>query len=487
MMPFIVHRLGDHLYGYWALVGAVLGYYGLLDFGIVSAVQFQVAKALGEGDSQCANRSISTSIYAFSIAGVFVFLFTLVIAAASRKLIGDSPDLPVFRTVLLLVGAGSAFGFPGRAMVGAISAHLRWDAISAIAIVTLVFRSLLIIFSLSKGGGLVSLGCIALLSDFLTFVFNYFALRKIQTDLRIARKLATSDTLKELLRYGRHAFLIQISDQMRFFVDGWMVGVFVTVSAVTHYAIASRLSLSFMALMIGIFGILSPWFSQMLGSEDLAGIRRIFSFSTRVAVSFSTIIATALVLYGRSFIAIWMGQDYSDAYWPLVILVSAIYCDVAQLPSISFMLGTSKHRFLAHLTLVEAIANFGLSILWARHYGMVGVALGTLVPMVVAKLVIQPVYVCRQLSLPLATYLTRLIGRPFAVAALSSISLWVFFFKRFHFSNLEILMLAVAGQVVLVSLITLFLAFSHEERQHVISKIVPRLKVSRLVQETPVQ
>ncbi|MGA3197751.1 MAG: hypothetical protein ABSD39_22365, partial [Terriglobales bacterium] len=260
LMPFIVHRLGDRLYGYWSLVGAVLGYYGLLDLGIVSAVQFQVAKALGEGNPESANRSISTSVYAFSVAGILVFLATVIIAFISRRLVGPSPDLPAFRTVLLLVGIGSAFGFPGRALVGAISAHLRWDLIAGIGILTLVFRSVLIIAALSKGGGLVSLGCIAVSTDFLSFTLFYFALRKVQGDLRIARALASIATLKELFQYGRHSFVIQMGDQLRFFVDGWVVGVFVTVSAVTHYAIASRLSLSFMSLMIAVFGILSPWF-----------------------------------------------------------------------------------------------------------------------------------------------------------------------------------------------------------------------------------
>jgi O-antigen/teichoic acid export membrane protein len=484
-MPFIVHRLGDRLYGYWSLVGAVLGYYGLLDLGIVSAVQFQVAKAVGEGNPESANRSISTSVYAFSVAGILVFLATVIIAFISRRLVGPSPDLPAFRTVLLLVGIGSAFGFPGRALVGAISAHLRWDLIAGIGILTLVFRSVLIIAALSKGGGLVSLGCIAVSTDFLSFTLFYFALRKVQGDLRIARALASIATLKELFQYGRHSFVIQMGDQLRFFVDGWVVGVFVTVSAVTHYAIASRLSLSFMSLMIAVFGILSPWFSHLLGSSDFDGMRRVFSFSTRVAVSISTIVAAALLLYGRPFIALWMGAAYADAYLPLVILVAAFYFDVAQLPSSSYLLGISKHRFLARLTLAEALANFGLSITWARHYGMLGVALGTFVPMFIAKVFVQPAYVCRALNLPMADYFVKLVGRPFMVAGLSSILAWALLFRRLHFSNMATLGAAISCQVLISTLATLFFAFNGGERQSVLSRVLPWIGMSRLVEETP--
>ena len=38
LAPFIVHRLGDSAYGVWALIGSLVGYMGLLDLGVRSAV-----------------------------------------------------------------------------------------------------------------------------------------------------------------------------------------------------------------------------------------------------------------------------------------------------------------------------------------------------------------------------------------------------------------------------------------------------------------
>ncbi|HLK34405.1 MAG TPA: hypothetical protein VKT29_15025, partial [Terriglobales bacterium] len=47
MMPFLVHTLGDRAYGLWALVVAVLGYYGLLDLGVTPAICQHIGAALG--------------------------------------------------------------------------------------------------------------------------------------------------------------------------------------------------------------------------------------------------------------------------------------------------------------------------------------------------------------------------------------------------------------------------------------------------------
>jgi Na+-driven multidrug efflux pump len=100
LMPFIVHRLGDRVYGYWTLVSTFLGYYGLLDLGIVSAVQFFVAKALGEKDEKLANQTISTSFNVFAILGVVIFLVTAAIALLSGRVISEATEADRFRTGL---------------------------------------------------------------------------------------------------------------------------------------------------------------------------------------------------------------------------------------------------------------------------------------------------------------------------------------------------------------------------------------------------
>ena len=50
MMPFILHTLGDRMYGLWILMSAFMGYMGYLDLGILWAVGRYVARAMGRKD-----------------------------------------------------------------------------------------------------------------------------------------------------------------------------------------------------------------------------------------------------------------------------------------------------------------------------------------------------------------------------------------------------------------------------------------------------
>jgi O-antigen/teichoic acid export membrane protein len=471
LMPFLVHRLGDRIYGYWSLVAAVLGYYGLLDLGIVTAVQYQVAKSLGTGNEETANRAISTAFYIFTFLGVAVLLITTLLAVFAPYFIVNSADAHLFRTVLLITGVGFAFGFPGRAFIGAICAHLRLDLCAAVTLFVLAIRTTLIVVVIGHGGGIVSLASIALLTEVITYAARYFVLRRVQQNLKISLAFATRKTLKELFGYSGYALLVQLSDQLRFQIAGWMVGIFVSVSAVTHYAIASRLSQAFMALMIALLGILSPWFSQLSGSADFSGIRRVFLFGTKIAAAVSTIIACSLFLYGGVFIRTWMGANYLDAYWPLVLLVAAIYLDVAQQPSISYLYGVSRHHFLAWLTFGEAIANVGLSVYWAREYGMVGVALGALVPLAIAKVLIQPVYVCRHLNVSLTSYYVNLLGPSIAAPALTSTLVWTLVFRKTWFTNIWQVCLVIVAQALVCAAVSYLFVFGREERSSLSRKL----------------
>jgi O-antigen/teichoic acid export membrane protein len=474
LMPFLVHNLGDRVYGYWALAGAILGYYGILDLGIVSSVQYHVAKALGEKDPASSNRAISTSFCTFSVLGLVVLLATAGIAFGAGRFIHDPSEARLFRIVFLIVGIGFAVGFPGRAFIGAISAHLRWDLISGVGLAITVLRTILIVVGIKAGYGIILLAAATVAADILTYALYYLILRNIQAEFHLSWTLASWQTLKEVVHYGTYTLITKVSDQLRFYVNTLIVSAFVSVVAVTHYSIASRLALSFLDLMIAVMGMLAPWFSLLLGTRDYAGIRRVLAFGTKISVATSTLVACSLVLYGRGFIHAWMGGSYTDAYWPLVFLVVSIFFDVSQLPSVSYMFGVSRHRFLAYQTLAEGVANAVLSLVLVRTYGLIGVAIGAAIPMILCKLFIQPVYVCRQSGISIKDYYVDLFGRSVLVPALAMAIPWSLLFARIVNPTLLSIGAAVCVQLLLASALSYVFLFERSEKEAMVRTLLGR-------------
>lgn len=113
-----------------------------------------------------------------------------------------------------------------------------------------------------------------------------------------------------------------------------------------------------------------------------------------------------------------MGIDFLDAYPCLVILVLGSFFELWQIPSIALMFGISKHRFYAICNIIEGLSNLLLSLILVRHFGLIGVAMGVSLPMAVIRLGIQPVYICRILSINVSEY-ARSMSKTLAIVCLS--------------------------------------------------------------------
>lgn len=486
LMPFLVHHLGDQTYGYWALVGAILGYYGILDFGVVTAVEWHVAKAIGEEDATAANRAISTSFWVFAVLGCVILVITIILAGLAHWFISIPSDAVLFRKVILITGLGFAVGFPGRAFLGGLSAHLRWDLISITNQGALLLRTGLIVAVIKAGGGLVGLATVSVVIDFLVFFSFYIALRRIQDQFTLSFGLARLTTLKGLLPYSLFTFIIKMNDQFRLYIDPVVVTAFVGIGAVTHYAIGQRLSLAFRDSMIALLGMLAPWFGRLFGSRDYAAIRRVFEFGTRVSVSVATAITCLLLLYGRQFIENWMGKNYLDSYWVLFFLVSAAFFEVSQFPSMSYLYGVSRHRFLAYITLIEAGLNVALSLYLVRIIGIAGVALGTTIPCLAIRLCVQPVYVCRHVGIPLSHYYVALFGRAMFATALGVLLPWALLFRWISRPRMPALFVVIACQCLIAVLTAYRLGLSNEERAGLFDTLQRTWKKPAPMTATPV-
>src|SRR5690349_21349597 len=96
MMPFIVHTLRDRMYGLWALVATLLGYYGLLDFGLTPAVCQHIAVALGRGDREACNGVVAASLRFFLGVGALVLLLSGLVAACAPLFAQRAGDAALF-------------------------------------------------------------------------------------------------------------------------------------------------------------------------------------------------------------------------------------------------------------------------------------------------------------------------------------------------------------------------------------------------------
>jgi len=478
VMPFVVHSLGDRNYGIWTLVATFVGYYGVLELGLAPAVTRYLSRSLGAGDHETCNRVYNTSLRLYLGIGLIAMVVSGTLAALAPWLCHNPADVALFWKLILILGVSVALMFPTRVFKGLLEAHLRFDLTGSFDLLSLVLRTGLIFPVLLAGYGIMGLAWLSLLSSLPSMaLLFYFSYRELPF-LRIEGRYWQGDTARSLFSYSVYSLIANLANILRFKLDSVVVAGYVGLSAVTHYRIGGVLTQYFFDLMSSAFGVFPSIFSRQEGAKDFAVLRKTFFFASKLAVCVSSFIGFALLAWGKPFIIRWMGRQYVDSYRVMVILVIGVMVSLWQGPSISLLYGISKHKFFALFNSIEGVANLLLSLLFVHWYGMYGVALGTLFPMLAIRLFIQPVYVCRVAGIDLWEYV-RKTGRSLASVTAALVMPLVISIK-FAAPNYKVLFMLGILSALLYGGVLWIVEFSQGETQILRRAILPNLPLKKV-------
>lgn len=474
LMPFIVHSLGDRMYGLWIFVGTFLGYYGLMDFGLNSAVQRYISRAVGLKDDGEANAVVSTALLIFSAIGLLALVISAVVAVIVPHLVADIREVTTFRQVIFILGANFALGFPLRVYSGYLSATVRYDLSTGVDLLKLAVRTALIIFLLKRGHGILALSLVTFAVDIGGYLARCVIVRKLYPSVAFSLRLVDRSRVRQLFSYSIFTFIAQVAEQLRFNVQNLVITFSLSLSLVTMYSIASRLIQYFVSFNVAALGMLSPVFSQYEAAGQTGKMVDRFLFMTRISGYLSVFIGGVMVIFGNAFISRWMGSDYRAAYPLLVVLVVPIVIALMQSPSIQLLYGISKHRFFALSNAAEGAANLLLSVLLVRQYGLMGIAVASGIPMLVIKLFVQPVYTCRSIGVSLRTYyLGTLAPVFFRSLALLAAAWWAC--RPLISPDYLRLLLLISGTAVVFGTGVFMTGFTSKERGYFLRAVCRRL------------
>ena len=98
--------------------------------------------------------------------------------------------------------------------------------------------------------------------------------------------------------------------------------------------------------MLQSFGVVGPLFMRSDALGDRERTRETFLLTTRLSVLASVTTAGGFALVSGRFIEVWIGEDYVDAYRPLVILTGSLAVWLMQWPSVSILYADREARIL---------------------------------------------------------------------------------------------------------------------------------------------
>ena len=142
---------------------------------------------------------------------------------------------------------------------------------------------------------------------------------------------------------------------------------------------------------------------------------------TRIALVMIIGVTICVIGFATPLVNAWMGPGFEGSVAPLYVLAITGVVLVGQGPLGNVLLGTGRHRLVAIVALLEALTNLALSLVLVRRFGILGVALGTGIPVLIANTFTLLPAACRTVGLRITEF-GRLVLLPPLVGAVPAIA-----------------------------------------------------------------
>lgn len=405
LTPFIITNIGKTGFGIWTLIFSIIGYYGVFETALIPAITHYIARYLGQKNQESINETASTAILIFVIIGAAIIIVSFFIAAPIADVMNiteENRDLFIY--VIWILGIATGIKFPSSVFGAIINAHEQWVAYNFSIIARVVIRAVMTIVLLLMGMGIQGLAYATLCSIIVEFIFNFIIYKYYAPEITMSFSHIKIKMLRLLLIYSGIMTIIKVSNLIRFNIDSLVIGKMIGLDEIGVYQIATLLVSYSAALIYSAMKVLTPRFSKLFGAGEKEKLKILFIRSLAISTFFSFGVVLLAFTLGARFIYLWVGEGFKDAIPVLWILLTAYSIELAQNPAGGLLKSINKHLVIAIAQIIEAMANLTLSILLAPQYGIMGVALGTAIPMIIVKLFVQPIYITRIMKINIFHY-----------------------------------------------------------------------------------
>jgi O-antigen/teichoic acid export membrane protein len=401
LTPFILERLESTLYGLWMLVGSVIAYGSLLDFGISDAITKYVAEYRAKGQSIEAQQLVGTALVIYLVLGSIALAISLIIAPLFSRIFNVPPENHATAMWLVIVaGVGIGLAIPSNSISAVLRGLQRFDILNLIGVISTLLLASSTVIVLLLGGGVIGVAAIPVAVNLLMLAPTIWTIHRIAPDLRFGLVGGSRQMLSTVTSFSSSMFMLRIGGHLETKTDEVVIGAYLPVSSVTPYNLARRLSSLPQTLTEQFLTLLLPLASKLHAENDQSRLRSVYMISTRLTLAIFMPVGVSLIFLAGPFLRVWVGPAFAEYADLVLILTLASMIDTSTWPAGSVLQGMGLPRFSGVMSIISGVSNLILSLVLVPRIGLTGVALGTLLPTGIVCLCFVHPYVIRKIKLP---------------------------------------------------------------------------------------
>ncbi len=405
--PIMLRLLGQSEYGLYNLSNSIIGYLGVLDFGIGNAVIRYTAKYKALEDRESESNLYGMFIVIYSILAILVIIAGSFFVMNIHLFFSTSLNATEMRRIqwmMALMIFNLAISFPFGIFGAIITAHERFIFPKIVAIIRQILNPFIMIPLLLLG--YKSLG-MTIVTTGLNLIFIWINCYYCFKILKIKVKFKRMDfcLLKEIVGYSFFIFLNMIVDKIYWSTDQFILGSIRGTVAVAVYSVGSTLNQYYINFSTAISGVFLPKVTKMVtknvSNEELSNL---FIRTGRIQFIILSYILCGFILVGQDFILFWAGEGYEQAYWIVLLVMIPLTVPLIQNLGLTILQAKNMHQFRSNIYIIIAILNIMASIPLAKIYGGVGCALATGISMIIGNIIIINIYYYKKIHIDIPKF-----------------------------------------------------------------------------------
>lgn len=405
--PIMLKILGQEEYGLYSLSLSTVGYLSLLSFGFGSTIIRYISKYRAEDNVEKVKDIFGFFLLLYTALGFLVVFCGLLISNNVEFIFSESlSNLQVskMKKLVLIMAINCALSFPASVFSSLIISYERYFYRRIIDVLSTILSPIANIIALFLGYMSIGMACAGTFVQFIVLPVNILYCFNVLRIKPTFRKISNS-LVKEMIGFSVFVFIGAMVDMLFWATDKVILGVLVGATSVAIYNVGGTFNSMVISLSTSISGVLVPKITGMVVTETprekLSGL---FIKIGRLQFIIIALIVSGFSVFGRSFIKLWAGPDYANAYWVALLTMFPLCIPLIQNTGLSIITAQNKHQFRSIVYLIIAIINVVSTYLCIPYFDVIGAALCSCVSYLVGQGIIMNIYYYKEIKLDIPLF-----------------------------------------------------------------------------------
>ena len=398
LTPFMIKMMGDESYSLYKVMQSFAGPLVMFNLGVSTIVTRAIVKyeTLGEHNLEEKQNTLALAFITSTAMSVLVAVVGCVMCAFVPSVYGANYSGEMIRQgqiIFMIFVLSTIFHLLTDAFNGCAIGHERFVFNSGLALLKNVLRVPLIAIVLEMGGNAVVVTAVDCIVAFVILAsssgYTFFILKERPKLTYIAKR-----ELLEMFSFSVAILMQAIVNQVNNNVDTMLLGAMVSEKwIITMYSSALLVYGTYNSIVSVMSSFFLPKATRLVtnnatGEELTDFVIKPGRYQAMVAVA----VVAGFAVLGKNFIIIWIGEQYIDAYYIILMLMIPVTIPLVENSAISILDASLKRIYRSVVLVIMAVLNVIISVILIKKFSFWGAAMGTFISLCVGHIVLMNLY-----------------------------------------------------------------------------------------------